>query len=87
MESQKINKDNIDEFAAKIMEIKKSQPDNCMAQAFDMEYFNTLQAEQKLRLLICCASGIQNPDSCMGCYAMNPKDYDEFYPFFKKALQ
>jgi creatine kinase len=23
----------------------------------------------------------------MGCYAMNPKDYDEFYPFFKKALE
>ena len=23
----------------------------------------------------------------MGCYAMNPKDYDEFSPFFKKALQ
>ena len=22
----------------------------------------------------------------MGCYAMNPKDYDEFSPFFKKAL-
>ena len=30
---------------------------------------------------------MMNADSCMGCYAMNPKDYDEFYPFFKKALQ
>lgn len=27
------------------------------------------------------------PDSCMGCYAMNPKDYDEFRPFFVKALE
>jgi hypothetical protein len=23
----------------------------------------------------------------MGCYAMNPKDYDEFRPFFAKALE
>ena len=28
-----------------------------------------------------------NLDSCMGCYAMDPKDYDEFYPFFRKALE
>jgi len=27
-----------------------------------------------------------NEESCMGCYAMNPKDYDDFYPFFSKAL-
>jgi creatine kinase len=29
---------------------------------------------------------VANEDSSMGCYAMNPKDYDEFSPFFKKAL-
>jgi creatine kinase len=23
----------------------------------------------------------------MGCYAMDPKDYDEFYVFFRKALE
>jgi hypothetical protein len=71
---------------AKIMEIKKAQPDNCMAQAFDEAYYNGLNEDQKLRLLTCCLSGVANPDSCMGCYAMNPKDYDEFYPFFSKAL-
>merc|ERR1712019_82302 len=32
-------------------------------------------------------SGIQNPESCMGCYAMNPTDYDKFYNFFKPALE
>lgn len=35
----------------------------------------------------CCTSGIMMPDSCMGCYAMNPTDYDDFRPFFVKALQ
>jgi hypothetical protein len=58
-----------------------------MAQAFDKAYFDTLTEQQKIRLLTCCASGFMNADSCMGCYALNPKDYDEFYPFFKKALQ
>lgn len=58
-----------------------------MAQAFDEAYYNTLNDDQKVRLLTCCLSGVANPDSCMGCYAMNPKDYDEFSPFFKKALQ
>lgn len=72
---------------AKIKEIKAKQPDNCMAQAFDEEYYNTLTDGNKIRLLTCCLSGVANPDSCMGCYAMNPKDYDDFSPFFKKALQ
>merc|ERR1712195_143865 len=72
---------------AKIMEIKAAQPDNCMAQAFDKAHYDTLNDDQKIRLLTCCLSGVANPDSCMGCYAMNPKDYDEFSPFFKAALQ
>jgi len=58
-----------------------------MAQAFDKAYFETLSEDQQMRLLTCCLSGVKNPDSCMGCYAMNPKDYDEFLPFFKKALE
>ena len=57
-----------------------------MAQAFDAEYYKTLTEDQQIRLLTCCLSGVKNPDSCMGCYAMNPKDYDEFSTFFKKAL-
>lgn len=58
-----------------------------MAQAFDETYFNGLNDDQKVRLLNCCKSGIVNEDSCMGCYALNPADYDEFKPFFGKALE
>lgn len=58
-----------------------------MAQAFTEEYFNTLNDDQKVRLLNCCKSGIVNEDSCMGCYALNPADYDEFRPFFSRALE
>jgi len=70
----------------KIAEIKKQFADNCMAQAFDEKEYSKMTDDQKLRLLTCCLSGVANPDSCMGCYAMNPKDYDEFDWFFKKAL-
>lgn len=40
-----------------------------MGQSFTEEYFNTLSEEDKLRLLTICKSGIDNPDSAMGCYA------------------
>merc|ERR1712060_65706 len=70
-----------------IKSIKTSNPDNIMAAAFDEEYFNTLSEDEQKQLLRCCNSGIQNPESCMGCYAMNPTDYDKYYNFFKPALE
>merc|ERR1719313_2839953 len=81
-----VDMESAPKVVAKIAEIKAKYPDNCMAQAFDEEYYNTLNDDQKVRLLTCCLSGVANEDSGMGCYAMNPKDYDEFAPFFKKAL-
>jgi len=54
-----------------------------MGQSFNEEWFNTLSEEDKLRVLTCCKSGVENPDSCMGCYAYQPGDYDEFSNFFK----
>ena len=48
--------------------------------AFDAEYFCTLGAAEQKGLLRCLASGIQNADSQMGCYACQPADYDRFKP-------
>jgi len=58
-----------------------------MAACFTEEYYNSLSEEHQARLLECCNSGIQNPDSAMGCYAMQPTDYDDFKPFFKAVLE
>jgi len=58
-----------------------------MAQCFDVDYYNTLSDDLKARLLWCCNSGIDNPDSSMGCYACRPDDYDDLKPFFQKALE
>jgi len=54
---------------------------------FDEAYFDTLNVSQKKRLLWCCNSGIENPDSGMGCYACQPSDYDDLKPFFQSCLQ
>jgi len=80
------NEDHLEGVVHKILEIKSNHPDNCMAQAFTRSYYNTLDVNQKMRLLSCCMSGLANPTSIMGCYAMGPDDYDEFSGFFKKAL-
>ena len=53
---------------------------------FNFAYFATLDDEGKKALLACCRSGIENPDSGMGCYAMQPSDYDRFKPFFSKVV-
>jgi len=72
---------------ARIEDIKASNPDNIMAKVFDPSYFNSLEDDQKKRLLKCLKSGMDNPDSSMGCYANEVGDYDEFKPFFKRALE
>jgi len=71
---------------AKIREVKKSHPENIAMAVFDEAYFNTLSEDGKQALLRCVRTGMENPDSNMGCYAMYPEDYDRFKPFFAKAL-
>lgn len=57
-----------------------------MAQAFTQDYYNSLNENLQVDLLTCCLSGVANPESEMGCYAMQPEDYQRFEPFFAKAL-
>ena len=82
-----VDADSAPRVVNKILEIKAKYPNNCMAQAFDKAYYDTLPMDKKIRLLTICLSGVANEDSEMGCYAMNPRDYDDFKPFFSKALQ
>lgn len=63
---------------AKIDGIRKDNPGNLMARHFNADYFRGLNEDEQQRLLRICATGIQNPDSAMGAYAMNPDDYDHF---------
>ncbi|EGD76942.1 arginine kinase [Salpingoeca rosetta] len=69
-----------------VEKIRKEQPENRMAKHFDAGYFQGLGDAEKKALVQCCRSGLENPDSSMGCYAMQPADYDRFKPFFSKVI-
>lgn len=73
--------------AQDVITIKNSNPENIMASCFDESYYNTLDKAGQDQLLLCCNSGIKNPTSAMGCYAMNPTDYDDFKAFFQPVLE
>merc|ERR1712137_274582 len=69
-----------------IESVKASNPDNLAMKHFDFDYFYEMGATEKKGLLQCVNTGLENPDSNMGCYAMQPADYDHFKPFFSKVL-
>ncbi len=74
------------DFIDKISALKAQWPDNIAVQCFDPAYFATLSEGHKLRLQKCLNSGVENPDSEMGCYACQPSDFDDFKPFFARVL-
>ena len=69
-----------------VLAVADSNPGNIMAASFDPAYVETLGDELRGRLLQCVRSGVENPDSNMGCYACQPDDYDTLQPFFATAL-
>eukprot|EP01002_Notosolenus_urceolatus_P000144 NODE_1036_length_1607_cov_186.487805_g795_i2.p2 GENE.NODE_1036_length_1607_cov_186.487805_g795_i2~~NODE_1036_length_1607_cov_186.487805_g795_i2.p2 ORF type:complete len:459 (-),score=173.89 NODE_1036_length_1607_cov_186.487805_g795_i2:119-1495(-) len=65
---------------------KTLYPNNRALKHLDFDYFWTLSTEDQDALLQIIKSGVENPDSEMGCYAMKPTDYDRFKTFFRKVL-
>ena len=70
----------------RLMACKQLYPDNLACKHFSLVYFDSLGDAEKQALMAVVNSGIQNPDSGVGCYAMQPADYDRFKPFFSKVL-
>jgi hypothetical protein len=67
--------------------VYKSNPTNLSVKCFDLAYFAGLSSDLKDRHMACVNSGIENPDSGLGVYAMQPADYDDLEPFFSKVLK
>merc|ERR1711871_1772161 len=86
IEQLKKHEDMENDPVAKIAYYAERNPDNICLNTFDPEYYESLSDEDKKDFLLCLNSGIENPDSGMGCYACQPADYDRFKPFFSKAL-
>eukprot|EP00924_Labyrinthula_sp_SR-Ha-C_P002827 maker-scaffold_13-snap-gene-8.1-mRNA-1 protein AED:0.01 eAED:0.01 QI:244/1/1/1/1/1/3/162/446 len=75
------------DFFTKLERIKAENPGNLMAKHFDAFYFLSLSPEMQKRLMKIVKSGMDNPDSGMGAYAMQPSDYDDFKPYLDKVIR
>lgn len=78
--------DLLDDLLERIEEIRASHPGNKAIQSFDPCYYHSLTPQLQKRLLDCMRSGIENPDSDMGCYARFFDDYEQLDPFFSKVI-
>ena len=76
----------VDGFPEEVESLHARNPNNICLSSFDPAYWASLSNDDKAALRRCMNSGIENPDSNMGCYACQPEDYDRFKPFFSKAL-
>jgi creatine kinase len=74
-------------FLQKVNEVKAAYPGNLAMKHFDASYFHGLLPELKQRLYRVVKSGVENPDSSMGCYAMYPDDYEVLRPFFGPVIK
>jgi creatine kinase len=75
-----------DALFAKVEEIRAAEPGNRCAKYLDKEFYDSLSPEQQAVFYQCVRTGIDNPDSGLGCYAMTPEDYTTFKPFFSKVI-
>ena len=56
-------------------------------QCFNEDYFHTLSPDLQARMMACARSGFENPDSDMGCYAMQVDDYEALQPYLDQAIR
>lgn len=66
--------------------IRKLHPENRCARYLTRALFLSFSAEQRARLRRCCASGVDHPDSAVGCYILHPHDLEEFRQFFDPVI-
>jgi len=67
-----------EKIIAEIEKIKREHPNNLMARFFDADNFSNLSDDHKKRLMRIINTGIKNPTSEMGAYAMYADDYEKF---------
>ena len=75
-----------EELLARIGRLKETNPDNLAVASFELSYYDSLPPAEQQGLLRCVRSGVEFPDSSIGCYACQPEDYARFKPFFSKVV-
>ncbi len=72
---------------ATIEKIKRDHPNNLMARFFDADWFAGLNQNDQQRLKNIINTGIKNPSSQMGAYAMQADDYEHFSHQFDPMIR
>jgi creatine kinase len=80
-----------DEVIKQCHDILQDNPGN-RACKYTVEYLSTdegmnLSDEDGATFYKCIKTGLDNPDSGLGCYAMQPEDYTKFGGFFDKVVR
>lgn len=75
------------DLISQIAGLQQSHPNNLMARHFNTDYYCGLDEASQHRLRKIIASGVKNPDSNMGAYAMAPDDYDQFAPLLDAMIR
>ncbi len=78
---------NNDQIFERICAIRSAHPGNLMARHFDRAYFGSLDQTQRQRLLKIIRSGLDNPDSQMGAYALDGNDYEDFATLLEPMIR
>jgi protein-arginine kinase len=72
---------------SKVRKIKKSNPNNLATKYFDLNLFQQMPLFKQKKFISIVRSGLENPASSLGCYAMETTDYDEYQPFFDQVIR
>lgn len=76
-----------DTFLKTLDEVRAANPGNLCAKHLTTELFNSFGKEQQQILEQCARTGVENPTSALGCYAMTPSDYDVLNAFFNPVIR
>jgi len=75
-----------EEFLASASALVAANPENrCVKYLLEVAEKNLFTEEQWYGLYKCAKTGIENPDSGLGCYAMAPTDYEVYAEFFDRV--
>jgi len=81
----------INDVIAECKSVLEENPGNRCAK-YCLEYLNSeegknLDSKDVVTFYKCIKTGLENPDSSLGCYAMTPLDYSKFGGFFDKVIR
>ena len=75
------------DFLKALKKVKKENPGNRAAKYLTEKIFKSFSAEQQAILHKIALTGVENPTSGLGAYAMTPSDYTTFKKFFDPLIR